>query len=83
MSTGKARAEWLPETTKAFVKALCQQKAQGHMVENGFKPVVWSNVATVLKSELHLSFNPKQLKNQWASVSNCLLSLHIWTHSLN
>lgn len=71
---GKTRAEWLPKTSLCFVKALAREKTQGHMVENGFKPVAWTRAAAAIQSELGLSFDSRQLKNQWNSVWVLLVS---------
>ncbi|KAI0083815.1 hypothetical protein BDY19DRAFT_878351, partial [Irpex rosettiformis] len=77
-------AEWLLQTSQCFVKALCKEKLEGRMVENGFKPITWTNAAAALQSELGLSFSTKQLKNQWTSVCIplCFL-LHMLTFSLS
>lgn len=75
MTKAKFRAEWLPEQSLLLVKTLIKEKAEGHMVENGFKPVCWTTAATALQAELQVKLAESQIKAHWNRV--CFYALHV------
>lgn len=83
------RLTWLPEMEVAALKALLAAQAAGETTENGFKPKVWNQIATLLASHVGHAVGRDQVKNKidmmkrkymaWREQNPCWF---VWENSL-